>query len=100
MARTGDAHLGQNAPHRGPAQVDALPFLEQLGEMGVVGSGVGGAGQLHHLGRLFVGYGVAGFTAPVPVSKCGGAFPPIGRQKSPGMALTHPQAGLSAFQAA
>ena len=54
-------------------------------------SSVGGAGRLDHRVGLVVRHGVAGFTAPVPVSKCGGAFPPIGRQKSPGMAFTHPQ---------
>ena len=27
-----DTRFGQNAPHRGPTQVDALPFLEQLGD--------------------------------------------------------------------
>ncbi len=57
----------------------------------VVGAGVGGAGQLHHRVGLVVSNGIAWFMATVPVGKCGGAFPPIGRQKSPGMAFTHPQ---------
>ena len=91
MAWAGDARTGQDAPHRGPAEVDAFPFPEQLGEVGVVGAGVGGAGQLDHRVGLVVRHGVAWFTAAVPVSECGGAFPPIGRQKSPGMAFTHPQ---------
>ena len=82
---------GQNAPHGGPAEVDALPVPEQLGEVGVVGASVGGAGQLDHRVRLVVRHCVARATAPVPVGKCGGAFPPIVRQKSPGMAFTHPQ---------
>ncbi len=79
MAWAGYARFGQNAAHRGPAQVDALPIPEQLGEVGVVGSGVSGVGQLHHRVGLVVSSGVVRFTAAVPVSECGGAFPPIGR---------------------
>ena len=91
MAGAGDARPCQDAAHGGSAQVDALPVPEQLGQVSVVGAGVGGAGQLHHRVRLDVRYGVAWFAASVPVGECGGAFPPIGRQKSPGMAFTHPQ---------
>ena len=91
VARAGNARTGQDAPHGGPAQVDALPISEQLGQVRVVGSGVGGAGQLHHRVRLVVRHGVAWSAAPVPMSKCGGAVPPVGRQESPGMAFTHPQ---------
>ena len=91
VARTGDARLGQDAAHGGPAQVDVLPVPEQLGEVGVIGANVAGAGQLHHRVGLYVSNGVAWFTVAVSVSECGGAFPPIGRQKSPGMAFTYPQ---------
>ena len=91
VARAGDARPGQDAAYRGSAQVDALPVSEQLGQVRVVGAGVGGAGQLHHRVCRFVRYGVAWFTAAVPVGQCGCAFPPIGRQKSPGMAFTHSQ---------
>ena len=35
LARAGYARPGQNAVHSLTAQVDALPFPEQLGEMGV-----------------------------------------------------------------
>ena len=58
--------------------------------MGVVGSGVGGTGMLHHRGRFVVGDCVAWFTATVPVSQCGCAIFAIGRQESPGMAFTYP----------
>ena len=91
MARAGDARPRQDASQGGPGQVDAFPISEQLGEVGVVGAGVGGAGQLHHRVGLVIRHGVAWLTAAVPMGKCGGAFPPIGRQKSPGMAFTHPQ---------
>ena len=91
FARARDACLGQNAPHGRPAEVDALSVPEQLGEVGVVGPGVGGAGQLDHRGCLIVRNSVAGSAASVPVGQCGGALLAIVRQNSPSMAFTHPQ---------
>ena len=91
VAWAGNARPGQNAPHGGPAEVDALPVPEQLGEVGVVGASVGGAGQLDHRGCLIVRNSVAGSAASVPVGQCGGALLAIVRQNSPSMAFTHPQ---------
>ena len=51
-AGTADAGLGENAPYRGPAQVDALSFTEQLGEMGVVGTLLALRRQLHYRSSL------------------------------------------------
>ena len=59
MARAGDDHTSENASHGGPAQVDALPVPEQLGDVGVVGAGAGGADQLHYRVGLVVSNGVA-----------------------------------------
>ena len=100
VAGAGDPRPGQDAAYGGSAQVDTLPVPEQLGQVGVIGSGVSAAGQLHHRVGLVGRYDVARFTAAVPVGQRGGAFPPIGRQKSPGMAFTHPQdlGGLSCRQ--
>ena len=91
FARAGDAGPGQDAPHGRPAEVDALLVPEQLGEVGVVGPGVGGAGQLDHRGCRIVSNSVAGSAASVPVGQCGGVLLAIGRQNSPGMVFTHPQ---------
>ena len=43
--------------HRSPAEVNPLPVTQQLGEVGLIGSGIGGAGQLHHRGCLGIGDG-------------------------------------------
>ena len=51
-AGTADARPGENAAHRGPAQVDAFSLTEQLGEVGVVGALVTLRRQLHHGGGL------------------------------------------------
>ena len=74
MARAGDAHSGENAPHRGPAQLYALPLPEQLGEVGVVGALVALCCQLHHRSGLGGQSGVVGTAAAVSVSECGGTF--------------------------
>ena len=70
-ARTADAGLGQDAAHRGTAQVDALALPQQLGEMSVVGPRITVAGQLHHGSHSGFGDGVVGPTAPVPAGQCG-----------------------------
>ena len=88
--RAGNARPGQDAVHRPPAEVNSLPATQQLGEVGLIGSGIGGAGQLHHRSCLGVGDGVAGSMASVPVSQCGGAFLAIGRQHASGVAFSHP----------
>ena len=46
-AGTANARLGPNAPHRGSAEVDALPLTQQLGEVGVVGALVALRRQFH-----------------------------------------------------
>ena len=74
----------------GPAQVDTLPFLQQFGQMGVVGSGVGGTRQLDHRSCFSIGDCVVGRAASVAVGQCGCAIFAIGRQESPGMAFTYP----------
>ena len=88
--RAGNARSGQYAVYRAPAEVNPLPVTQQLGEVGLIGSGIGGAGQLHHRSCLGVGDGVAGSTAAVPVGQSGGALLAIGRQHSPYVAITHP----------
>ena len=91
MRGLGNARPGQNAMHGLAAEVNAFPLAQQLGQVSVVGASVGGAGQLDYRSCLVVRNGVAGSTASVPVSKCGGALLAIVRQNSPGMAFTHPQ---------
>ena len=43
-SRAADASLDQDPAHRGTAQVDPLPLLQQLGEVAVVGAGIAVAG--------------------------------------------------------
>ena len=62
----------------------AAAWAGELGEVGLIGSPIGGAGQLHHRSCLGVGDGVAGPTAAVPVGQCVGALLAIGRQQAPG----------------
>ena len=90
-ARTADPRLGENAPHRGPAQVDALAFAEQLGEVGVVGALVALCRQFHHRSSLAGRSGVMGTAAPVAVSQRGGATLAVSGQHSLGVALGHAQ---------
>ena len=86
-ARAAHACPGQDAAHRGAAQVDALTLSEQFGKVGMVGAGVMSAGQLHHCGRGDLGDGVVGPPPPVAVGQCGGTVSAIGREKTLGVAL-------------
>ena len=70
---TADARPGENAPHRGPAQVDAFPLTEQLGEVGVVGAFVTLRRQLQHGRSLARRSGVVGTATAVAVGQRGGA---------------------------
>ena len=88
-AGAAQAGLDQDAAHRGTAQVDPLPFLQQFGEVAVVGAGVVVGGQLYHGGRRGFGQGVVGPPSPVPVGQCGGTAPAVGRQKALGVTLTY-----------
>ena len=85
-AGTADACLVQNAAHRGPAEVDALPFPEQFGEVSMVGALVALGGQLHHGGSLGGQSGVVGTAAPVAVGQRGGTTLAVGGQHPPGVA--------------
>ena len=86
-AQAAHACPGQDATHRGTAQIDALALSEQFGKVGTVGASVMSAGQLHHCGRGGLGDGVVGPPPPVLVGQCGGAVSAIGRKKTLGMAL-------------
>ena len=88
--RTADARLGENAAHRGPAQVDAFAFAEQFGEVGVVGAFVAAGGQFHHGGSLGGRDSIVGTAATVAVGQCGGAILAISRQQPASMARGHP----------
>ena len=90
-AGAADASLGENAPHRGPAEVDAFPFLEQFGEVSVVGALVTLGGQLHHRGSLGERDSVVGTAASVIVGQCGDALGTVGRQHPSGVAFTPSQ---------
>ena len=87
-AGAAQAGLHQYAAHRGTAQVDPLPFLQQFGEVAVVGAGVVVAGQLHHGSGRGLGHGVVGPPSPVAVGHCGGTVFAIGRQQALGVAFT------------
>ena len=88
-AGTTVARLGQNAPHRGSAEVNALPLTQQLGEVGVVGALVALRRQFHHGGSLGRRDGVVGTAAAVAVGQGGDAMLAVGRQHPVGVALAH-----------
>ena len=87
-AGTAQAGLHQDAAHRGTAQVDPLPFLQQFGEVAVVGAGVAVAGQFHHSCRCLFGHGVVGPPSPVAVRHRRGTVFAVGRQQTLGVTLT------------
>ena len=84
-----DAGLDQDAAHRGTAQVDALAFPQQLGEVAVVCPGVAVAGQLHHGGSGRLGDGVVGPSAPVTVGQCGGTVLAISGEETLGVTFAY-----------
>ena len=88
-ARTADACLDQNSAQRGTAQVDALAFPQQFGEMSMVGARIAVAGQLHHGSRSGCGNGIVGPTPPVPVGQCGSTVLAVSREEPLGMTFTH-----------
>ena len=72
-ARTAQSGLDQYVAHCGTAQVNALAFPKQFGEVTMVGAGIVVAGQLHHGSRGSRGDSVVGPTASVPMSQSGAA---------------------------
>ena len=56
--RAAQTGVDQDAPQGGPANVDAFPFREQLGKMGMVGASVPGPGQMHYVGDHRLGRGI------------------------------------------
>ena len=72
---TADASLDQNSAQRGTAQIDALAFPQQLGEMSVVGPRITVAGQLHHGGRSLLGTALWGRRPRFPWANAAG--PPL-----------------------
>ena len=72
---------------RGTAEVDALPFSQQLGEAGVVGTGLVGAGQPHHSLRLRLPDGVVWTAASMAMSQGGGSFSLASIQEPSGVPL-------------
>ena len=88
-AGAAQASLHQDAAHRGPAQVDSLPFPQQFGEVAVIGARVAVAGQFYHGGRRGFGHGVVGPPSPVAVGQRRGtpSFA-VGCQQPFGVTLT------------
>ena len=88
--------VDQDAPERGPADVDALAFAQQLAEMGVVGPWVPGASQMNHIGQNGLGGSIGRSATPVAVGNCGSSLLPVGRQHAPGVpsADTHQHGSL------
>ena len=57
----------QDASQGSPAHVDAFALAQQFAQMGVVGSVVSSAGQMHYVGDHRLGRGVDRSAAPVAV---------------------------------
>ena len=84
---TGQAGLGENAAHRLPAEIDALPFPQQLCEMGMIGTCVVSADQVRHCRRQLIRHGVWWAPAPAAVGQSGGSLLAICRQNAPSVAF-------------
>ena len=81
----------EQTAYRLPAQLNALPLCQDLGQIPVVEADVFLAGQDDRGGSDILGDRVAGLAAPVAVDQCGGPIPPVGRQDSPDLAFADPQ---------
>ena len=88
-AGAADAGLDQNAANGGAAQVDALAFPQQLGEVAVVCTGVAVDGQLHHGSSGRLGDGVVGSASPVPMGQYGGTILALSGEETLGMTFAH-----------
>ena len=71
LAGAGPAGLGQDSAHRLAADVHAFQFTQQLGQVGVSGSGITGSGQGHDGSHGGIRNGVGGTVAPVPMGQGG-----------------------------
>ena len=69
----------EQTAYRLPAQLNALPLCQDLGQEAVVEPDVFLAGQDYCGGSDILGDRVAGLAAPVAVDQCGGPIPPVGR---------------------
>ena len=82
-----DARLAQNAPHRGPAEVDALPLAQELGDVGMVGALIALGGQRQPARAVWrCGDGGRGCRG-----RARGALLAIGRRHPAGVAWAHSQ---------
>ena len=86
-----DAGPDQDATDGRAAQVHALPFPKQFGQVGVIGSRVLGAGHLDHCGSLGFQDGIVRPSPSVSMGQGGCSFPSVGIQESPRMALAYPE---------
>ena len=90
-ARAADAGLGQDAAHSGAAQVHALPFTKQFGQVSVIGPRILGAGQPHNRRSLGIQDGVVRSTASIAVGQGSCSLLSVSIKKPPGVALTNPE---------
>ena len=90
-ARAADTGLDQDATHSGAAQIYALPFAKQLGQVRVVGSRVLGAGQLDHCGSLGIQEGVVRPASPVSMGQGCCSVPAVSAKEPSGVALAYPE---------
>ena len=95
--RTAQSGVDRNTPQGGPANVDALPFAQQLAEMGVVDPCVPGASQVNHIGRQGMGSCVGRPAAPRSVGPGGGSLLPVSRQDAPGYAVSLTPSSVAAW---
>ena len=88
---TDQAVAVEQTAYRLPAQLNALPLCQDLGQVAVVEADVFLAGQDDRGGSDIIGDRVAGLAAPVAVDQCGSPIPLVGRQDSPDLAFADPQ---------
>ena len=87
--RTAQSSGQQDPSQGGPAHVDALPFPQQLRQMGMVDASVPGAGQMRHLGDQRLWRGVDGSATAVAVGQSRRPAFTVGHQDAAGVAVSY-----------
>lgn len=84
---TGQADPCEYASHRLSAEVDALPFPQEFGEVSVIGAWVVSPGQVNDSRSQLIWDSIARLASPMATGQSGSSLLVISRQNAPGVAL-------------
>ena len=84
-SRACQTSVDQDAPQCGPGDVDALPFVEQLRKVSMVGVVVNRASQVNHPAPDRLGNGVGRLDTPEAMGQGAGSVTPVSLQYAPGV---------------